>query len=195
MRAPAAIDESLRSAAASLERTLAERVVTAVDRRGLTVREAQALTGQAAADFSRLRSGDLDRFTIDRLLTIAEALGDRVTVSLTDGEGTAPDAPAPLRPRLRDLRALFRWYAVRRLDAFGSVTRADFDPRRSDFDFVVDFGRSRTYGPADQYFRFHAALEKLFDRKADLVEFNALADSRLKRSIGRSRIPVYEQVA
>lgn len=194
MRAPAAPDESPASAGASLKRALAERVVAAVDRRGLSVREAQALTGQAAADFSRLRSGELDRFTIDRLLTIVEALGDRITVSLAEGEGTASYVPAPLRPRLRDLRTLCRRFAVRRLDAFGSVTRADFDPRRSDLDFVVEFSRSRTYGPADQYFKFQAALEKLFGRKVDLVEFKALPDSRLRRSIERSRIAVYEQV-
>ena len=54
---------------------LAQRIVDTLDRRGLTVREAHAHTGTAAADFSRLRQGQLDRFTIDRLLDIASRLG------------------------------------------------------------------------------------------------------------------------
>ena len=57
--------------ARSLKAELAARIIATLDRHGLTVREAQARTGQAAADFSRLRGGQLDRFTIERLLGIA----------------------------------------------------------------------------------------------------------------------------
>ncbi len=58
---------SLKSAEA-LKLDLAVRIVAALDRQRLTVREAQARTGQAAADLSRLRGGQIDRFTIERLL-------------------------------------------------------------------------------------------------------------------------------
>ena len=64
----------LKSAQA-LKVELAARIISALERRGLTVREAQAITGHAAADFSRLRSGDLARFTVERLLGMAERLG------------------------------------------------------------------------------------------------------------------------
>lgn len=189
-------DRAVPSAAAlSLKNALAERIVASVDRQGLTVREAEVRTGQAAADFSRLRGGDLDRFTIDRLLTIAEALGERISVSLSGGEPVESEVPTPLLGHLRELRILCRRYAVRRLAAFGSVTRADFDAARSDLDLTVEFGVSRTQGPADQYFRFKSALEKLFGRGVDLVELKALPDSRLKRSIERTQVSVYEQVA
>jgi predicted XRE-type DNA-binding protein len=50
--------------------------------RGLSVRAAQARTGIAAADFSRLRSARLSRFTIDRLMLILNRLGARIEVRI-----------------------------------------------------------------------------------------------------------------
>ena len=70
-----------------------------------------------------------------------------------------------------------------------------FDATRSDIDLAVEFGRSRRYGPADQYFRFKESLERLLGRKVDLVELRAMPASRLKQSIERSQVPVYEQAA
>jgi hypothetical protein len=180
----------------SLKAELAARIVASLDRLGLTVREAQARTGQAAGDFSRLRGGQLDRFTIERLLGIAEALGEPLSLSLTVESGKGgPTVPSPLAGHLRGLRILCRRYAVRRLGAFGSVLRDDFDPKRSDIDLTVEFGRSRTYGLADQYFRFKAAIERLLGREVDLVELRAMPASRLKQSIERSQLPVYDQAA
>src|SRR5688572_29897139 len=107
--------------ARALKAGLAARIVAAVDRQGLTVREAQARTGQAAADFSRLRGGKLDRFTIERLLGIAEALGERLSLSINaEGNLPSPALPGPLANHARELRALCRRYSVRRLGAFGS---------------------------------------------------------------------------
>lgn len=180
----------------SLKAELAARIVASLDRLGLTVREAQAKTGQAAGDFSRLRGGQLDRFTIERLLGIAEALGEPLSLSLTaEGEKGGPNIPGPLAGHLRGLRILCRRYAVRRLGAFGSVLRDDFDPKRSDIDLTVEFGRSRSYGLADQYFRFKAAVERLLGREVDLVELRAMPASRLKQSIERSQLSVYDQAA
>ena len=183
-------------AAQALKAELAARIVTALNRQGLTVREAHARTGHAAADFSRLRGGQLGRFTVERLLGIAEGLGERLSLSLiaVDG-GSGPAAPAVLLGHLRGLRILCRRYSVRRLGAFGSVLRNDFDSKRSDIDLTVEFGRSARYGPADQYFKFKEALEKLLRREVDLVELSAMPASRLKKSIELSRVSVYEQAA
>ena len=180
----------------SLKAELAARIVASLGRLGLTVREAQARTGQAAGDFSRLRGGQLDRFTIERLLGIAESLGEPLSLSLTAEVGKGcPVVPGPLAGHLRGLRILCRRYAVRRLGAFGSVLRDDFDPKRSDIDLTVEFGRSRTNGLTDQYFRFKAAIERLLGRDVDLVELRAMPASRLKQSIERSQLPVYDQAA
>jgi len=66
-----------------LKALLAALVVRTVDERGLSVRKAQELTSIAAADFSRIRNANLDRFTVDRLMTILGRLGQDVDVSVT----------------------------------------------------------------------------------------------------------------
>jgi predicted XRE-type DNA-binding protein len=62
---------------------LAAQIIIALDGRKLTVRAAQEKTGVAAADFSRIRRVKLDRFTIDRLVTILNRLDRRVNVSVS----------------------------------------------------------------------------------------------------------------
>jgi predicted XRE-type DNA-binding protein len=61
---------------------LAAQVIKALDREGLSVRAAHARTGIAAADFSRIRNADLDRFTVDRLISVINRLGSRVEVKI-----------------------------------------------------------------------------------------------------------------
>jgi predicted XRE-type DNA-binding protein len=61
---------------------LAAEIIKALDRESLSVRAAQARTGIAAADFSRIRNADLGRFTVDRLMSIINRLGSRVEVKV-----------------------------------------------------------------------------------------------------------------
>ena len=65
-----------------LRAVLAAHVIKILNRRRLTVRAAQAKTGIAAADFSRIRNADLSRFTIDRLMTIINRLGLQIDVTV-----------------------------------------------------------------------------------------------------------------
>lgn len=69
--------------AEQLRSILAAEIIKTLDEKGLTVREAQQMTGIAAADFSRIRRAHLDRFTIDRLMTILNRLNYRVEVAVT----------------------------------------------------------------------------------------------------------------
>ena len=66
-----------------LKAVLAAKIIKAMDRQKLSVRAAQAQTRIAAADFSRIRNGDLDRFTVDRLMTIINRLGSQIDVKVT----------------------------------------------------------------------------------------------------------------
>jgi predicted XRE-type DNA-binding protein len=66
-----------------LRSILAARIIEVLDERGLSVRKAQAITGIAAADFSRIRRANLGRFTIDRLMAILARLDQRVQVRVT----------------------------------------------------------------------------------------------------------------
>lgn len=65
-----------------LKALLAAEIIKALGREELTVRAAQARTGFAAADFSRIRNADLSRFTADRLMSILNRLGYRVDVKV-----------------------------------------------------------------------------------------------------------------
>ena len=56
----------------------AAQIIGVLDDRQLTVRKAGELTGIAAADFSRIRRVRLDRFTVDRLMTILSRLDQEV---------------------------------------------------------------------------------------------------------------------
>jgi predicted nucleotidyltransferase/predicted XRE-type DNA-binding protein len=178
--------------AAALKKVLAGAIIGSLDRNGLSVREAQARTRIAAADFSRLRNGRLDRFTIDRLLDIAARLGERVEVSVkATPAADAPPIPALLARRRKEIGTLCRRFSVEHLAAFGSVLREDFDPKSSDIDLAVTFGKSARYSPANQYFEFKSAMETLLDRAIDLVERSAMRDSRLKRTIERTQVSIY----
>ncbi|KTE18775.1 XRE family transcriptional regulator [Sphingopyxis sp. H050] len=72
-------DASLRQ----LRAILAAEIIKALDAERLTVRDAEARTGIAAADFSRIRQVKLDRFTIDRLLRILDRLNQDVRVKIS----------------------------------------------------------------------------------------------------------------
>ena len=90
-------DASLRQ----LRALLASEVVKALDKERLTVRDAAARTGIAAADFSRIRQARLDRFTVDRLMRILERLNRDVRVRISVGTRN----PVPRRSRTPELAA------------------------------------------------------------------------------------------
>ena len=66
-----------------LRAILAAKIIGVLDDRKLSVRAAEKLTGVAAADFSRIRNVKIDRFTVDRMMTILAKLKQRVEVRVT----------------------------------------------------------------------------------------------------------------
>lgn len=83
-----------------LRTSLAAEIIAVLDEQRLSVRQAQALTGIAAADFSRIRNARLGRFTVDRLMTILHRLGRPVDVTVTPRSQTATRS-RPRAPRGR----------------------------------------------------------------------------------------------
>jgi predicted nucleotidyltransferase len=72
---------------------------------------------------------------------------------------------------------LCRRYGVVWLEVFGSAARGtDFDPDRSDIDFLIDFG-DRIASMSD-YLDVKEGLEVLLGRSVDLVERQAVEQSR-----------------
>lgn len=73
---------------------LAARIIGILDDEGLSTRKAQARTGVSHADFTRIRNVQLDRFTIDRLMTVLYKLGQHVDVQIhVHPRATAEEAP------------------------------------------------------------------------------------------------------
>ena len=65
-----------------LKAILAAHIISVLDDRKMTVRQAQNLTGFVAADFSRIRNAGICGFTVDRLMTMLHRLGQEVKVSV-----------------------------------------------------------------------------------------------------------------
>jgi predicted nucleotidyltransferase len=93
------------------------------------------------------------------------------------------------------LAELCRRYGVARLEVFGSAARGtDFDPKRSDYDFLVEFEQRGDLPRLEQFFGFAEALEQLLGRPVDLVERKAVEASRnyiRRRAILRHAETVY----
>lgn len=81
--------------AEQLKAILAAKIISVLDTQNITVRHAHELTGFAAADFSRIRQAKLSRFTIDRLMSMLDRLGQdvEVTVAVRPRGHTGDGAP------------------------------------------------------------------------------------------------------
>jgi predicted nucleotidyltransferase len=83
------------------------------------------------------------------------------------------------RGQTEALAALCRTYGVTRLEVFGSAARgADFDPARSDMDFLVTFALSPVADDVRRHLDLANALESLLGRSVDLVERQSVETSR-----------------
>jgi uncharacterized protein len=90
-----------------------------------------------------------------------------------------------------ELSELCRRYSVRSLSLFGSATRDDFDPARSDYDFLVDFADLQPGEYADAYFGLLQALEKLLGRPVDLVVGSAIKNPYFRQSVDQTKALLY----
>lgn len=74
-------------------------------------------------------------------------------------------------------------YQVRRLVAFGSILRPDFDPARSDADFLVEFEHVPVAARMQNYLSLQAALSELLSRPVDLIEDGAIRNPYILKSV------------
>jgi predicted nucleotidyltransferase len=90
-----------------------------------------------------------------------------------------------------EVATLCRRSGARRLDAFGSAVRDDFDPATSDLDFFVEFDDVPPAAYAQAYFTLKEGLESLFGRPVDLVTSSGLANPYFSERIAAERRTVY----
>ena len=98
-----------------------------------------------------------------------------------------------LEKNKRKLAELCRRFGVRRLEVFGSAVREDFDPAKSDFDFIVSFADKTPGTYADRYFDFAAAIEKLLGRRIDLLTERSIRNPYFRREVEAARQIVYDE--
>lgn len=89
------------------------------------------------------------------------------------------------------LVALCKTYGVRKLALFGSAARGDFDPARSDVDFLLEFA---DYGPgvARRFIGFADDLERLLGRRVDLVFESVIKDPEFMREVQGSQEVLFD---
>jgi predicted nucleotidyltransferase len=126
--------------------------------------------------------------------SVAEGFATRMTGSPVERHAVGI-VPAMIEHLRGDIAQLCKRYGVRELALFGSVLRSDFNPASSDVDAAVNFGPPADDSLARQYFDFKAALEHLLSRPVDLVELEAMPDTRLKRIIEHTKVPIYAAAA
>jgi predicted nucleotidyltransferase len=96
-----------------------------------------------------------------------------------------------IEPYRQEIAALCQRYAVRRLELFGSALRDDFDPARSDLDFLVEFDQNRDVNLFEAYFDLRSQLAELLGRPVDLVMPSAIRNPHVRAGIESGRELVY----
>ena len=96
-----------------------------------------------------------------------------------------------LKNQLDTIRSLCERYRVKTLYAFGSVLTPNFDTH-SDIDLLVDFLDQDALQYTSNYFQFKFELEKLFNRKIDLLEERALKNPYFIENINQKKQLLYE---
>jgi uncharacterized protein len=97
----------------------------------------------------------------------------------------------PIDLKRDEVAELCRRTGARRLDAFGSVLRQDFNPATSDLDFLVEFDDVSPIAYANAYFSLKEGLEALFSRPVDLVTNSSLTNPFFRARIAAEHKTVY----
>jgi hypothetical protein len=90
------------------------------------------------------------------------------------------------------LAELCRRFGVRKLELFGSAATGDFNPSRSDLDFIVEFPPDYDFGPwLSRLSQFEQSLAGLFGRRVDLIMPSALRNAWFRREADKARVTLY----
>lgn len=97
-----------------------------------------------------------------------------------------------IEQRRAAIAALCRRHRVRRLDVFGSGARGtDFDPGRSDVDFLVEFDTTESEPTLTTFFALRDELAAVLGRPVDLVMAGSVINPYVNAEVERTREPVY----
>ncbi len=143
--------------------------------------------------------GGVARFCMDRQYRICGGCQTffKITnlfVSLRCNVNTHPIMHRIVKEKIPQLVELCKKYRVVRMYLFGSAARGDdFDPEKSDFDFLVAI--SEELSPEDRgenTLDLMLALDDLFGREVDLLTEKQLKNPYLIKSIDEDKVLIYE---
>lgn len=98
-----------------------------------------------------------------------------------------------LTRHLPEIAALCDRYGVAHLELFGSATREDFDPRASDYDFLVELDTHVPGSRAKRWLELADAMEQLLGRPVDLVNPRTIRNRYLLQAVNSSRTVLYDR--
>ena len=81
---------------------------------------------------------------------------------------------------------------VKRLRVFGSAVGGSFIAKSSDLDLIVDFYNDSAVGIADRFLALAEELERLFQRRVDLLTERSVRNPIFRESIESAGQTVYE---
>lgn len=95
-----------------------------------------------------------------------------------------------IKDKLKDLKKLCQDYDIKTMHLFGSVCTDKFNDE-SDIDLLISFKDISIDKYTDNYFELHYKLEKLFNRKIDLLTENSLSNPYFIESIEETKQLLY----
>lgn len=98
--------------------------------------------------------------------------------------------PHILTDNLNRISTLCQKHNVKSLYAFGSVLTNRFN-EDSDIDLVVNFNDAEIKDAFVNFFDFHEALENIFARRVDLVDYSAISNNSFRLEVNRTRQLIY----
>jgi len=95
-----------------------------------------------------------------------------------------------IHDRMSELKDLCLQYDIKSMYVFGSVCTEKFT-EKSDIDIMISFKDISIEKYTDNYFGLHDKLEKLFNRKIDLLTEKSLSNPYLIESIEETKQLLY----
>jgi predicted nucleotidyltransferase len=98
-----------------------------------------------------------------------------------------------IKQHIPAIQALCREYGVAKLEIFGSAVTDEFDPERSDVDFLVTFPEDYDFGPwIGKLFDMEEELARVLGRDVDLVMLSALENKWFRREAEKTRTVIFD---
>ena len=93
--------------------------------------------------------------------------------------------------KMDDIMRICHQTNVARIGLFGSALREDFDPEKSDLDFVVEFLEPDAPGISERYLTLAESLETVFGKRVDLITARSIRNPVFSAEVNTSLCPLY----